>query len=354
MKAAVQMDMHGCPNRCRHCYLGHHMNPDIPVDEFIRVAEQFREYKKNGRTFFSELIFCSWYREPDFPDNYRELWELENRLSTGNVPHFELTSIWRLARDPYYAPWLKELGVKTVQVTMFGTEKNTDFFTGRKGAYADILKVFDILLANGVAPRIQVFPFTTTLDDINRLVAVLHDIRLEERVKDLGREFTCFFNTLTPMGEGFKLMQIVLRKDDIRKLPDYLIEKTLKHYKKATVQEFMKTEAELLTELLNDGNPLNDNPEITAFFIDGDYNVYPNCGEITGWWCLGNLKRDGVASVVENFFNRNTPGLKMNFETPVSYFARKYGNPDSDVLWVKSDLVHKWIRQEGMAGTSQE
>ncbi|NLE09328.1 MAG: hypothetical protein GX631_08765, partial [Dehalococcoidales bacterium] len=242
--------------------------------------------------------------------------------------------------------------VETVQVTMFGTEKNTDYFTGHKGAYADIMKAIDVMLDNGISPRIQVFPFTTTLDDINRLFAVLHDIRLEERVNNLGREFTCFYNTLAPMGEGFKLLDIALRKDDIGKLPRYLIEKTLKYLKRGTIDELGRTEADLLPELLKDDNSLNDNPEITAFSIDGNFDVYPNCGEITSWWYLGNLKRDGINPVVDNFLNRNTPGLRMNYETPVSYFARKYGNPESDTLWAKSDLVHKWIHMEGMCGMS--
>ncbi len=349
MKAAIQMDMHGCPNRCKHCWLGHSRNPNVPIEEFIKVAEQFRNYTRNGEPFFEELICTTWYREPDFPDNYRELWELENRLSTGKTSRFELASIWRLARDPDYAPWLRELGVEIVQITMYGTEKNTDYFTGRKGAYRDILKAFDVLLENGVTPRVQVFPFTTTLDDIRRLMEVLKETRLEERVNDLGRNFTCFFNTFTPMGEGYNLLDIALRKDDIEKLPGCLVEKTLEHRKKETVNSFLKTEAELLPELMEDDNPLNDDPKITAFSIDSDFNVYPNCGEPTGWWRLGNLKEDGVEKVIETFLNRNTPGLRMNYETPVRYFARKYGNPESDILWAKSDLVHKWIRTEGMA-----
>ncbi len=100
---------------------------------------------------------------------------------------------------------------------------------------------------------------------------------------------------------------------------------------------------------MEEHNPLNDDPGIPAFFIDSDFNVYPNCGELTGWWRLGNLRQDGVETVIETFLNRNTPGLRMNYETPVRYFARKYGNPESDILWAKSDLVHKWIRMEGMA-----
>ena len=192
MKTAVIMDMYGCPNRCRHCWIRHDRNADTPVGEFIWLAEQFKNYERDGKTFFEELILNTWYREPDYPDHYRELWELENRLSTGKVPRFELASIWRLARDESYAPWLKELGVEVVQLTFFGTEENMDYFRGRKGAYREHMQAIDILLENEIIPRIQIFPFTTTIEDINRLYRVLQDIKLEERVNDIGKEFPCF------------------------------------------------------------------------------------------------------------------------------------------------------------------
>ncbi|UCC16705.1 MAG: radical SAM protein, partial [Dehalococcoidales bacterium] len=338
----------GCPNRCRHCWLQHDRNADTPVEEFVWLAEQFKEYKKDGKPFFEELIFNTWYREPDYPDNYRELWELENRLSTGKVPRFELASIWRLVRDRDYAPWLKELGVDCVQLTLFGTEENTDYFRGRKGAYREHMQAIDILLANGIVPRIQIFPFATTIDDITMLYRVLMDIRLEERVNDLEKEFPCFLNTTSPAGEGFKLEDIRLRRSDLPKLPEYLIEKTLKHFSSESTDTLWRTEAELLPGLLEENSPLNEESEILAFMVDSDFNVYPNFGEIAEWWCLGNVKEDGVGVIMDNYLNHACPGMKMNFEMPVRYFAEKYGKQDNERLWAKVDLVQKWHRLEAM------
>lgn len=200
MKAAVTMDMYGCPNRCLHCWIRHDRNADTPVEEFIWLAELFKEYERDGKPFFDELVFNTWHREPDYPDNYRELWELENKLSTGKVPRFELASVWRLVREKDYAPWLKKLGVEVVQLTLFGTGENTDYFKGRKGAYSEHMQAIDVLLENGIVPRIQIFPFSTNVNDINKLYKVLKDIKLEERVNDIGKEFSCFLNTTTPMG----------------------------------------------------------------------------------------------------------------------------------------------------------
>lgn len=39
---------------------------------------------------------------------------------------FGLTSLWRLARDPAYADFLKEAAVSCVQLTFFGMEGTTD------------------------------------------------------------------------------------------------------------------------------------------------------------------------------------------------------------------------------------
>ncbi|MFC1947217.1 hypothetical protein ACFLXY_04765 [Chloroflexota bacterium] len=345
MKTAVIMDMYGCPNRCRHCWLRHDRNADTPVKDFIWLAGQFKEYERDGKPFFDELLFNTWYREPDYPDNYRELWELENRLSTGKVPRFELASVWRMARDRNYAPWLKELGVDCIQVTLFGTEENTDYFKGRRGAYQEHLKSFDIMIENGIVPRVQIFPFSTTIDDIARLDQVLQDIRLEERVNDLGKEFPCFLNTTSPVGEGFNLENIRLRKSDISRLPEYFVEKTIKHFDYDDINTSWRTEAEILPTLLEDDSPLNHHSD-RAFYVDSDFNVYPNCGEIAEWWCLGNVKRDGVGVIMDNYLNHACSGLRMNHEVPISYFAAKYGNKSGDRICERSDLGLKWIRLE--------
>ena len=103
-----------------------------------------------------------------------------------------------------------------------------------------------------------------------------------------------------------------------------------------------------MPELLEDNSPLNEESEILAFMVDADFNVYPNFGEIVEWWCLGNVKKDGVGKIMDNFISRNSPGMKMNFEIPVRYFAEKYGKQDNERLWAKVDLVQKWHRLEAM------
>ena len=40
----ICLDMHGCPNRCRHCWLGTTPNGNMPVSELAFAAEEFRPF----------------------------------------------------------------------------------------------------------------------------------------------------------------------------------------------------------------------------------------------------------------------------------------------------------------------
>lgn len=349
MKCAVVVDMYGCPNRCRHCWLPHNAHPHIPLDEFIDIADRFRGYERNGVPFFTELLFQSWYREPDYPDNYRQLWALEHKLSMGMFPHYELANVRRLLSDRDYAPWLKNIGVENVQLTFFGTEANTDYFSGRKGAYRELLGAIIVLLESGIAPRIQLFPFRTTVGDFEGILRVFDGIGLERSVRLLGRELDCFINTPSPVGEAVNLENIYLDREGLQSLPSWFIEKTLRHFSVENLGELWKTEAEWLSFLREETRPLNDTPDVTTFMIDTEFDVYPNCGEIAPWWWLGNIKTEDIGVIIDNYLNRNVPGLRMNYDVPVGYFANRYGEEDHSVLWTRPDLVHRWMRREGVS-----
>lgn len=68
------LDMAGCPNRCRHCWLGATENRKMDFGELRYVGDSFRPFTDN-------LILNGWYREPDFRDDYKELWKEEIRRS---------------------------------------------------------------------------------------------------------------------------------------------------------------------------------------------------------------------------------------------------------------------------------
>jgi DNA-binding response OmpR family regulator len=59
---------------------------------------------------FERVRVVTWSREPDFGDDYRDLYALEQALGDPSTyrREWELLSIWRLARDPGYAAWAAE------------------------------------------------------------------------------------------------------------------------------------------------------------------------------------------------------------------------------------------------------
>ena len=60
-------DMYGCPNRCRHCWLGHMPNRAMEPGADAWLVDYFRPD-------FETVVFYSWLREPDFCDSYRARW----------------------------------------------------------------------------------------------------------------------------------------------------------------------------------------------------------------------------------------------------------------------------------------
>ena len=345
MKAAVIVDMFGCPNRCRHCWLTHEKNGKMGINDYIWITEQFKNYKLNGEKCFDDLKFYSWYREPDYADNYRELWDLDVKLSDTKPERFELASIWRMARDKTYAPWLKSLGVNAIQVTLFGGEKNTDYFTGRKGAYQDTLTAVERMFEAGIIPKPQIFIYQTNINDLESIVGLIKDI--ESRIREKGGQeavekyIRYMVGASDDMGAGFKLKDIRITKEDLKKLPQYFVDKT-------DIDD-LKPEKELIPELIKDKNFRVESYRYPlAFMVSNDFNVYPNDGDISEYSNLGNLKTDGIDYIMDRFINRKTLYLKMNYEMTISYFAKKYGDMNSDKLTSRTCLCDKWFALEGM------
>ena len=78
----VAVDMAGCPNNCRHCWLGKQKNGNMSLCDFRNITAQFTNWRNENGNAVKKLGFSTWHREPDFRDDYRELWELEKELSS--------------------------------------------------------------------------------------------------------------------------------------------------------------------------------------------------------------------------------------------------------------------------------
>lgn len=340
----VAVDMAGCPNRCRHCWLGSHRNGNIGIEEFRGIAQQFRDWRDASGQGIRELSFFTWWREPDYRDDYRELWTLEQALSSpGRAQRYELLSTWRLARDPSYAPWAASVGPKACQITFFGLEDSTDWGMRRKGAFADQLLATERCLQAGIAPRWQLFLTKRCLGELEAFTHLIHDLDLRKRCEAIGRKFEVFIGGMSPEGNGYEIDGLRLEEDDLRAIPPELA--ALSRDGLSTLGE---PESKLLETLRMRETPPEIEPSFPCIAIDVEYDAYPNIAEPTPWWRLGNLKTDGVDAVLKAYRDAAPPGMSANRTIPVAALAQRYGDPAGKRLYHPDDLLCRFMHQWGV------
>ena len=340
----VMADMAGCPNRCRHCWLGSHKNGSMTVDDFRGIAEQFKGWRDENGDGIGALGFFSWWREPDYRDDYRELWQLEQELSSpGRALRFELLSIWRLARDETYAKWAAALEPKVCQLTFFGMEANTDWGVRKKGAFQDNLLATERLLAAGITPRWQLFITKRCLHELDEFMRLMANLRLRERCAAIGQRFEFFIGGISPEGNGYELEHERLEISDLALIPSEMIQMS-----RDGLNMLGRPESELYAALAADNSPPNMDANVRSVSINADFDVYPNIAEPAEWWKLGNLKRDGVDAILKAYRDETTPGMRANRTIPISALTRKYGNPGGRRLYDRDDLICRFMHQWGV------
>lgn len=347
-KISLAFDMNGCPNQCKHCWLGELPNKKISVDKVREVTNKFKVYKNRDEVenFFRNINIFTWMREPHYGKNYKELYKLEKELSSEDIEPFELTSIWRLCNDDKYVEWGKEIGIKKCQISFFGMEENTNYIVGRKTAFEENLKATELLIDNYIAPRWQVFLTKDSILDLKKLEELIKSHQIEEKLKSRGMKFECFLQNPTPDGNAFNLDDKRVTKSDLTKIPEYFLDKTKEVLNIDNLENYFgKTERELNQELKN----YNEYPNLyndLCFYITGNLDVFSNFAELMPWWKLGNIEIDSIDKIMDNFEKNKNFGLHMNYNVRISKLVKKYGEL-SDKLYTKDDLILKYMRMHG-------
>ncbi|KKL90445.1 hypothetical protein LCGC14_1904600 [marine sediment metagenome] len=338
----VAVDLAGCPNRCRHCYLGNVPNGTLPRELLAEAAESFWSWTRPGEAtpYFQQVDVLPWYREPDFSDDYRELYDLSAELSRREPRRYELLSIWRLARDPDYAIWAKERGPKICQISFFGMAELTDHFHRRRGAFRDNITATRRLLEVGMIPRWQVFLTGPGMDDLGGIMSLVDELGLYPRVADLGGRFDIFCHPPGPEGESWNIEDIRIEQDDLARVPEALLESSREHFGGKIGWE---AESVLIGKIIAGMAAPPYVPAETWFFINSDCDVFSNYGELDGYWRLGNFKTDGVAAMMAKFEADCPAGLQAAFHAPRAELAKRFGRTDSRKLYAPGDLVSRWI-----------
>ena len=332
----ILADMYGCPNRCKHCWIGHMPNKKMSDNSDEIIVNYFKPH-------FDSITFYSWLREPDFCNDYEQRWNKDNQISVNAKPqHFELASFWRLVRDKNYVHFLKNVGVKKVQLTFFGMEEMTDWYIGRKGAFNELLQATEILLNNKIAPRWQVFINANNSASIINLLAKSKELKLSEHCKSFDQEFYFFIHSGSCDGENRKLYSIRINKEDI---PSELIP----YYNNFSET---KTESQLYELLKNDESNFSYNieNEITLN-VSNNFDVYFNFTHIHPKWKIGNILTDNSKILVQKIIDEDIPALNLAKKISVKDLTIQFGNPHSHKIFdciddYKAYLLNKMIESE--------
>ena len=305
---SLVVDMYGCPNRCKHCWLGHMPNRTMEEGSDAWIVEYFKPY-------FDTIDYYSWLRD--------------NAISVNAKPErFELASFWRLVRDPNYVKFLKEVGTKKVQLTLFGLEAMTDKYVGRKGAFQEVLKATEILLENQIAPRWQAFINEENREEIAALPDLIKTLELEKRCHAFGEEFKFFVHAGSCDGENRKLYPIRIEKAHI---PEVLIPYYWQY-------DALLTEAECCARLKGSADhEVPHNEDRIVLQVSNTFDVYFNFTHMTEEWKIGNLKTDPQAEIIRRIVEEDIPALNLARRVTLGELVEQYGDPASGKAFSQGD-----------------
>lgn len=338
-KVSLVFDMRGCPNRCKHCWLGHMPNRKLAEELDLEVLNYFKPY-------FEKVEFYSWLREPDYFENYRKRFNRDCEISIGTRPQrFELGSFYMLVRDPEYVHFLKDVGTEMVQLTFFGMEALTDKYVGRKGVFKELEMATDILLRNDIGVRYQLFINQENVQDLENFLIYMKEKHLVERSKTIGKGFNYFVHSGSCTGENFKLYSLRIEEGTV---PSSLIPYFLSYDKN-------KSEREWLEELRDSKEyfsyPLTDKVVLN---ISNTLDVYFNYTHLEKEWCLGNIREIPASEMMEKIKSQKVPALDIARSITLGELANLYGDNESTKLFELADfkeyLLHRHLdtlRNEG-------
>ena len=132
---SVSLDMGGCNKKCKFCRYSKQTKASLTIDDLHLVYELISPFTDN-------LLISSFYKEIDVFENYKEIYEIENKLNNNiNKERLNKINIERLLKDEKYLTFLKKQNVHNVIIDVYGNRTNHDYFVGRTGSFNQILNM---------------------------------------------------------------------------------------------------------------------------------------------------------------------------------------------------------------------
>ena len=303
------------------------------------IVDRFRAFVLSDENWtpVRRLFVSSWVWEPDYADNYRELYELEAELSDGEPCRHELLSIWRLSRDPQYAEWAKRVGPGTCQMTFFGMEATNDWFYRRKGAFQDLLRGAERLLEVGMKPRWQFFLTRKIVAELPALLELVAELRLHERVEALGGAFELFMHPPGADGWARQIEHLRPSADEVSALPSGIVEPSRRHFGKEVLWQ---TDRDVVAQIRDreESFPYAYHvPERLWLTFKGNLDVFSNVATPEAPWKLGNMATDTPGDILRRFEMNEPAGLKTIYSRSPRKLVEQFGDPAGDRIYSSPD-----------------
>ncbi|MCL1883460.1 MAG: radical SAM protein, partial [Defluviitaleaceae bacterium] len=168
---------------------------------------------------------------------------------------------------------------------------------------------------------------------------LIESLDLENRCTGLDKEFSFFLHQGSCSGENEQFYDVWITSEDVEKIPPKLHDFTIKHFNTKDINEVLgETEQSHYIQLIHNSSPMDsivtDKP---VFFVDKDFNIYPNYETPSLAWRLGNLKTDSVKKVLDTYVNNISVAQHIMMTTPINEMVKKHGNPESLRLFCEWD-----------------
>ena len=223
--------------------------------------------------------------------------------------------------------------MERAQLKVFGGREANDFFLGRKGAHEETLHAAEILLDNGIVPRLQIYLNRRGVGSIDEFLRDYEatDSKIRRRNIDSGNHCMTFGS------DGYGLMhhRYRIEPEDLDAIPRELIQSTESYNGKAFE---LKTEKELGDEILGaEDQPAYPENHWLWFFVDQKMDVYPNLMGFSDAWRLGNVNTDTWEQILTCYVNDGTPGLNKYFSISKHELVHRHLSAESRKLFSGAD-----------------
>jgi MoaA/NifB/PqqE/SkfB family radical SAM enzyme len=336
-----------CTNQCMHCSV--FGSPHKQSLNFRQISIILEEWAKLHDYIDSLGVYFM-----DEPTNHPDFLEIYEEMAyLGFIRDEIVTNGSRLA-EAEESVWqrLIDLGLKNIQLSLYGVEETHDRFAGRSGAFKQAIQTAHRAKQFGVNRSWACYFGLWNIHQVNQIVKVVRDIE-EQPGLDLTRAVMMF----TSAGRGRYLERYRPKKEDLEQLPE--------PYRSNLYPRRLRSEREWVELLLSEDEQsekkaIEFNPNSLALQIEPDFNVYApgnvSSENVRDGFRLGNLNEENFLTMIQRLLEKRPPEAAALEKVTWGELAYRYGDASNEKLYyLPFDLVpNKWGREYLTGGVSFE